>query len=320
MNFEKVKSKNILVAGGAGFIGVNLTSKLLELGANVRSTYFNKQAAVKYDRVEYVKADLRIALDCERVCSDIDYVFMCAANSSGAAVIENEPLTHLTPNIIMNAQMLSAAYSKKVEKFIFISSNTVYPVSKKPMAETDVDFSFFEKYYIVGWMKMFSEIMCGMYADHIKNKMNTLVVRPGNIYGPFDKYGWEESKVIAALVRRFAEKQNPLDVWGDGKEIKDFIYISDFIDGLIEAAFVDGLVSPVNIASGQEVTINDVIDCLQKITGGSTEINYKSGMPSMIPVRSIDINKAKNKLDWEPKINLTEGLTKTLEWYRNFYK
>ena len=112
MNFEKVKSKNILVAGGAGFIGVNLTTKLLELGANVRSTYFNKQAAIKYTGVEYIKADLRKASDCEKVCKDIDYVFMCAANSSGAAVIENEPLTHLTPNVIMNAQMLSAAYSK----------------------------------------------------------------------------------------------------------------------------------------------------------------------------------------------------------------
>ena len=320
MNFEKVKSKNILVTGGAGFIGVNLTSKLFELGANVRSTYFNKQPAVKYDGVEYVKADLTIALDCEKVCNDIDYVFMCAANSSGAAVIENEPLTHLTPNIIMNAQMLSAAYSKKVKKFVFISSNTVYPVSKNAMVETDVDFSFFEKYYIVGWMKVFSEIMCGMYSDHIKNKMNTLVVRPGNIYGPFDKYGWEESKVIAALVRRFAEKQDPVDVWGDGKDIKDFIYISDFIDGLIEASFAESLVSPVNIASGKEVTINNVIDCLQKITGGTTQINYKSGMPSMIPVRSIDINKAKNNLDWVPKISLTEGLTKTLEWYRNFHK
>ena len=317
MNFEKVKSKNILVAGGAGFVGMNLTPRLLELGANVRSTFFNKQPAIKFAGVEYIKSDLRISSDCNVACKDMDYIFMCAANSSGAAIIENEPLTHLTPNIIMNAQMLSAAHSNNVRKFIFISSNTVYPVSDTPMREGDIDFNFFEKYYIVGWMKVFSEIMCGIYSNHIKDKMNTLVIRPGNLYGPFDKYSWEESKVIAALVRRFAENRNPLDVWGNGQDIKDFLYISDFIDGLIEASFTEDLISPINIASGEEITINNVIDCLQKITGKNVKINYKSGMPSMIPVRSIDINKAKANLEWKPKTSLMEGLSKTLEWYIN---
>ena len=320
MILETIEKKNILVTGAAGFIGSNLIKKLLDLGANVRGTTYNKAPPVNYKLVDYIKTDLRVSAECEKACKDMEYVFMCAANSSGASVIENDPLAHLTPNIVMNAQMLSAAYLSGVEKFIFISSNTVYPVSEESMKESNADFTFFEKYYIVGWMKMFSEVMTNMYSEHIKRKMNTLIVRPGNIYGPYDKYNWEESKVVAALIRRFAEKQNPLEVWGDGKDIKDFIYIDDFIDGLLKATFTKGLTGPVNIASGKDVTINNVIECLMEITGENPEIKYKLGMPSMIPIRRIDTNYAFDILGWNAKTDLKEGLSKTLEWYKNFHQ
>ena len=138
--------------------------------------------------VKYLKADLTNKKDCIKVCSDIDIVYMCAANSSGAAVMEKAPLTHLTPNVVMNSLMLEAAYFNDVKKFIFISSNTVYPVTDYPVEESDTNYNFFEKYHIVGWMKLFSEEMCKMYSTHIKKPMNTLIVRPGNIFGPFDKY------------------------------------------------------------------------------------------------------------------------------------
>jgi GDP-L-fucose synthase len=320
MILENLKTLNVLVTGASGFIGSNLIQKLLDLGANIRGITHNKEPPKRHKLVDYIKADLRVTADCEKACKDMDYVFMCAANSSGASVIENDPLAHLTPNLIMNAQMLSAAYLSGVEKFIFISSNTVYPVSEESMKESSVDFTFFEKYYIVGWMKMFSEVMTSMYSERIKKKMGTLIVRPGNIYGPYDKYQWEESKVVAALVRRFAEKQNPLEVWGDGKDIKDFIYVDDFIDGLLEAAFTKGLTGPINIASGKDVTINNVIEYLMEITGEKKEINYKLGMPSMIPIRRIDTNYAFDTLGWKTKTSLKEGLSKTLKWYKNFYK
>ena len=101
----------------------------------------------------------------------------------------------------MNLNILKASSQNKVKKFIFISSNTVYPVNRKPMREHDVNFTLFHKYFNVGWMKIFSEKLCEMY----KKKMNITIIRPGNIYGPHDKFDPVKSKVIPSLIRKFSK-------------------------------------------------------------------------------------------------------------------
>jgi GDP-L-fucose synthase len=312
--------KNVLVSGASGFIGTNLIESLVKLGANVTGVIHSRPLQIKNKNVKYIKADLQINNDCESACKNIDYVFMCAANSSGAAVMSSAPLTHLTPNVVMNAQMLAAAYKEKVNKFIFISSNTVYPLTDFAVNENDVNYNFYEKYHIVGWMKLFSEKMCEMYNEHINNPMRTIIIRPGNLYGPYDKFNRTESKVIAALVRRFCEKENPMVVWGDGSDIKDFLYIQDFIDGMIKASVNEKLTGPLNIASGQPVTIRNVIDILKKITKNKSEINFDITKPTMIPVRMIAIEKVINLIGWSPKTSLEEGLELTCNWYADYYK
>ena len=111
-------------------------------------------------------------------------------------------------------------------------------------------------------MKRFSELMCEMYAEKIKVPMSTVVVRPGNLYGPFDKFTWKESKVIAALIRRAVERQDPFVVWGDGMDVKDFLYVDDFVDGLLLAFEHAQTYQPLNIASGQPVTIREVLNAI----------------------------------------------------------
>ena len=150
--------------------------------------------------------------------------------------------------------------------------------------------------------------------------MRTIVIRPGNLYGPYDKFNRAESKVIAALVRRFSEKENPMVVWGDGSDIKDFLYIDDFIDGMLKATINEKLTGPLNIASGQPVTIRNVIDILKKITKCTAEIKFDVTKPTMIPVRLISIDKVKNLLDWSPKTSLEDGLDLTYKWYSHYYK
>ena len=322
---SKLKSffsgKKVLVTGVSGFVGTNLSKRLVDLGSSVIGVIHNRAPQLSLDEVDYKTADLTIYENCLNVCQNVDYVFMCAANSSGAAVMESAPLTHLTPNVVMNSYMLAAAYEQRVEKFAFISSNTVYPVTDFPVSEDDVTHVFFEKYQIVGWMKLFSEEMCKMYSQHIKNPMSTLVVRPGNLYGPFDKYNTSESKVIAALIRRFAEKQSPLSVWGDGEDIKDFLYIDDFIEGLLQAFVAKNIHSPINLASGIPVKIKDVIENLISISKDKNlEIYFDKSKPTMIPKRLISIECAKNKLQWRPSVGLNDGLKITYEWYREFYK
>jgi GDP-L-fucose synthase len=312
--------KHILVAGGSGFVGTHLTAALIKRDAKVRSTYHSKQPKDRLKSVEYVPADLLNASDCSRVTKDIDYVFMAAANSSGAAVMERTPLVHLTPNLIMNTQMLASSYENNVKKFCFISSNTVYPLTDFAVKESDANFEFFEKYFIVGWMKRFSEIMCEMYSNNIKTPMQTVTVRPGNLYGPFDKYNNSESKVIAALIRRAIEGENPYSVWGDGLDIKDFLYINDFIEGMLLAFENAKDFEPINIASGKPVTIREVIKIILDVTGQtSVTVAFDSTKPTMIPKRMIDINKIKDLTGWYAKTDLVDGISQTVDWYREFF-
>lgn len=319
-NSDYFKNKHVLVAGAGGFVGTHLVHRLCELGAIVRGTLHNKQAQFHDSSVELLNCDLTIPEDCIKACHGMDFVFMAAANSSGAAVMDRTPLVHLTPNIVMNARMLEAAYECKVKKFCFISSNTVYPLTDFAVSEEDANYEFFDKYFIVGWMKRFSEIMCQMYSNKIRNPMKTIVVRPGNLYGPFDKFTYKESKVIAALIRRAVEQENPFNVWGDGNDIKDFLYIEDFIEGLILAFEHINDFQPINIASGKPVTIRDVINLILEATDyKNVNIEYDSSKPTMIPKRMINIDRIINVTKWYPNTSLKDGIQKTVKWYKESY-
>lgn len=315
------KGKNILVAGASGFIGTHLTKKLSDLGANVVGSYLKRKPNKELPNVKYIKADYTIYDECLTATKDVDYVFMVAANTSGAAVMEKTPLVHLTPNVVMNSQILAAAYENNISKFCFISSNTVYPVTDFPVKENDVNYEFFSKYFVVGWMKLFSEIMSKMYSNHIKKPMKTIVIRPGNLYGPNDKFTWKESKVIAALIRKSIERQDPFVVWGDGNDLKDFLYIDDFILGLLSSFKVIDNFEAINIASSIPVTIKDVLNLILKADNNlSANIRYDVSMPTMLPKRLINTDKIRKKCDWKPIISLNEGINLTVNWYKEFYK
>ena len=308
-----LSDKKILVTGATGFIGHNLVKRLISLGLDVRGTYFT-EIYRHHEGCDYMQCDLTREEDCEKSTRNVDVVIMCAANSSGAEVMAQRPLTHLTPNIVMNSQMLQASYENKVGKFVFISSNTVYPLTKFPVKEQDVNYELYESYHVVGWMKLFSEIMCDMYASKIPEKMATVVVRPSNLFGPFDKFDPTKSKVIAALTRRFAQREDPMVVWGDGNDVKDFLYIDDFIDGLLKLIETD-YIGTMNICSGQKTTIKDVLSSLKMATGTTPKLAFDTSKPSMIPYRAMDGSKMLNLTGWSPSLSLTEGLTRTLKWY-----
>ena len=307
--------KKILITGCSGFVGYNLVKKLSKSKRyQIIGTYFKNKPKFK-KKIKLIKADLTQKKNCFKVTKNIDYIFVCSAVTSGAKVILNKPLDHLNPNLIMNTYLLESSYSNKVKKFIFISSNTVYPVSQNPMKENDAKYNFFDKYFIVGWMKMFTEVMCKMYSQKIKKPMQTIIVRPGNLYGVHDKFDWEKSKVIPATIRKILENNKEIKVWGNGKDLKDFLYIEDFISGIIKVLNIKERFYVVNIANGKSFTIRQIIKNILHITNKKLKIKYDLNIPSMIPVRKIDIKKAKKDLKWSPKINLYQGLNKTINWY-----
>jgi GDP-L-fucose synthase len=243
---------------------------------------------------------------------------MCAANTSGAAVMEKTPLAHVTPNVVTNTLMLEAAYEAGVQKFLFISSNTVYPAAEHPVKEDEmIPGQLFEKYFCVGWMKQFTEVLCRMYAEKINKTMNTIIVRPANIYGPNDDFEWETSHVLPALIRKVVERHDPIEVWGDGNDIKDFIYIDDFVEGILLAMEKLDTFVPINIATGVPCSIKQALDAiLQADEYTDANVVFNSSKPTMIPKRLIDTTRAKQLLGFEAKTSIIEGIKKTVDWYR----
>jgi len=312
-------NSNVLVAGGTGFVGINLIKRLLDLGAIVTATLHCKGPVLLDERIKYIWVDLRRQEDCAMAVEGADYVFMCAANTSGAAVMTKTPLAHLTPNVLMNVSMLDAAYQAGIKKFLFISSNVVYPLTDYPVKESDVNNEFYEKYFIAAWMKRFTEIVCEMYATKLVKSMKVCVIRPANIYGEYDDFEWATSHVIPALIRKVVERHEPLQVWGDGHDLKEFIYIQDFIDGILLAMDKQEGFDPINIAVGKPCTVREVLATLLKIDGfENADVVYDLSKPSMIPMRMMDVSKANYQLGFKASTSLDAGLAKTVAWYRKW--
>jgi GDP-L-fucose synthase len=309
----------VLVAGGAGFVGASLAARLAGMGAKVRATVHRRDPAAPVAGVEYVSADLTEAEDCRRVTEGIDTVFMCAANTQGAAVMVETPLAHVTPNVVMNTRMLEASHRARAKKFVFLSSGAAYPdTGAKPATEVEMFAAEpADVYYAVAWMKRYAEILCQTYAERIKSPMPCLVVRPSNIYGPGDKFDPRTSHVTASLVRRVAERENPMTIWGSGEDIRDLIYIDDFLNGLLLAARRPEAFLAVNLCSGRGHSVKQVLQTAMAVDGFTeAEVRYDASKPSTAPIKLFNGTLARELLGFQPKVELAEGLRRTLDWYR----
>ncbi len=319
MSDRRLAGAHVLVTGGAGFIGTNVIARLRSEGARVRATVHRSQPGKVDPTVEYVTTDLTRPEDCARAVDGVDYVFHCAANTSGAAVMVKTPLVHVTPNVVMNAQLLDAAHAAGVTRFLFISSGAAYPpTDERPVEEGEMFAGEpYPTYHPVAWMKRYAEILCETYARRVRPAMSTVVVRPSNVYGPHDKFDFATSHVTAALLRRVVERHDPLEVWGTGEDVRDLLYVDDFIEGLMRAFADPEDYLAINIASGQGHAVREVLETLLVVDGfEDADVRFDPSRPSTIPVRLMSTTMARDRLAFEPRISLPDGLARTIAWYR----
>lgn len=310
-----------LVTGGAGFIGGYVAARLMAEGYRVRATWHRNRPPRRIPGVEWMHADLTRASDCAIACIGVQRVFMCAAATSGAAVMVETPLAHVTPNVVMNAQMLDATQRAGVERFVFLSSGAAYPdTGDRPVKEDEMFAGEpYPAYHAVAWMKRYTEILCETYARRTPGRrMRITVVRPSNVYGPWDKFDLGTSHVTAALVRKVVERCRPLVVWGTGDDVRDLVYVDDFIDGLFRAVEATDDWLAVNVASGAGHSVREVLATLLALDGFTdADVRCDPSKPSTIPVRLVDTSLARERLKFEPQTSLAEGLARTLAWYRS---
>jgi len=313
------KESKILITGGSGLVGQNLTNKLIKEGYNnLRVNLHIRGVREPFNHIEYSHYDLQTYEGCLKATEGVDVVFHAAASTSNAVDTVVDPLAHVTPNVAMNNFLIDSSWRNKVQHYIFISSNTVYPPKgDEPVVETDFLFDEpYPVYFPVGWMKRYAEVQCELYAKHLPTKMKCTVIRPANLYGPHDKYDLNKCHVTPATIRKVADRMDPIPVWGDGTELRDLLYIEDFVEALqIVMEKETEMFEVYNVGSNKVYTVNKVVDMMRAIAEHKVPTEYIQGKPSMIPTRKIDSNKIKEMLGWEAKTEMINGLRLAYDWY-----
>ena len=309
----------MLVTGSAGLIGTALVERLLSEGAKVRATIHRTEPKVVDDRVEFVRCDLTKRDDCWRVVEGVPYVFHCAAKTAGAAAILGAPMAPVTPNMVMDSQLLEAAYHSRVKKFLWLGSSTSYPpTGDTPVKEEQLfEGEPYSTYYYVGWMKRFAEILCKMYGEKLAEPMTTIVIRPTNVYGPRDDFEPATSHVTPALIRKVVERQDPVEVWGSGEDVRDLIYVDDMVQAMVVAMEKVESYTAFNIGLGKGHSVNEILQMILELDGyEDAKVVLNPSKPSMVPIRLVDTSKAEKALNFSAQTSLREGLIKTIQWYR----
>lgn len=313
------KTDKILVTGASGFIGSRLIRHLIEEGyEDIRATSYQRDLREIYPQVEHIQGDLRDSHFCEELTKDVDVVFMAAANTTNALDTKVNPLLHVTPNVTMNVNVMEQSWRNGVKKFIFISSNTVYPDIGDQYCTEDIEVqtpNIYPAYKAVGWMKRYGETLCEFFSNQIHNPMQCIIIRPSNAFGPNDKYDYEKCHVTPANIRKVADNLNPIPLWGDGTEVRDIIHVDDMVSGFRTVAEKVDTYDIYNVCYGKGHTVMEVLELLKEIEGNNNPIEFVNNKAPMIPVRLLS-NEKLRRLGWEPKYDLRSGLEDTLRWYK----
>lgn len=314
------QDKKVLVAGGTGFFGTHVVEQLLAAGADVRVTVHKRRPMVDEGRIEVFEADLTRLDECIEACRGVDYVFNCAGGVGAAGLYDTNPISSVTNTLVTGVRVLEGAWTAGVKRLLMFSSSTGYPAFEHPVREDEFWAGDPHECYLgYGWMKRYLEKLFEFAGK--KSQMKLAVIRPTALYGPYDNYDLASCHVIPALIRKAVERWDPYEVWGDGSQVRDFLHAADLARASLMVLEHKADCEPVNIGYGKAVTIKEVVGIILDAAGyGGANVKFLPDKPIAIPVRAVNIDKARSELGFEPQISLEEGIRETVGWYSGIRK
>jgi nucleoside-diphosphate-sugar epimerase len=315
-----MSSEIVVVCGAGGFIGGHLAGALLEQGHVVRAVDIKPEPDwyQRFSKAESLVLDLQDKQNCLTALQGAHWVFNLAADMGGMGFIEhNKALCMLS--VLINTHLLMAAREVGAQRYFYASSACVYAADKQTtpenpgLKESDAYPAMPEDGY--GWEKLFSERMCRHFREDFG--IATRVARYHNVYGPHGTFDGGREKAPAAICRKYIDAQlsgkKEIEIWGDGQQTRSFMYIDDCLKGT-QAIFRSDIVEPLNLGSAEMVSINQLADIVEEISGTKLTRRYNLSAPKGVRGRSSDNSLIRQKLGWEPSVRLRDGMEMTYRW------
>lgn len=304
------EQRRICVTGGAGFLGSYVVEKLKV--RNAKEIFIPH--IEEYDLVD--KSSVLTVL--EKAQPDI--VIHLAANVGGIGANRARPAEFFYDNLMMGVQLLHESWKLGVEKFVGIGTVCAYPkFTPVPFKEENLWEGYPEETNApYGLAKKMMLVQSQAYRQQYGFESVFLI--PVNLYGPRDNFNLETSHVIPALIRKCVDAQEVgesfVEVWGDGSPTREFIYVEDAAEGILLATENYSSSDPVNIGSGQEISIRTLAELIAELTGFEGDLVWDTTKPNGQPRRALDTSKAEEHFGFRAQTSFREGLEKTVEWYR----
>ena len=302
------QGKRVCVTGGAGFLGSFVVEKLKARGADV---FIHTIEEYDLTKIESINTML------DR--SNPDIIIHLAAQVGGIGANREHPAEFFYNNLMMGVQLIHAAYERKVSKFVALGTICAYPkFTPVPFHEDDLWIGYPEETNApYGLAKKMLLVQSQAYRQQYG--FNSIFLMPVNLYGPRDNFNPESSHVIPALIRKCLEAKTEnapsIEVWGDGSPTREFLYVEDAAEGILLATEKYNASEPVNLGSGMEISIKDLVTLIAKLTGFSGELIWDASKPNGQPRRRLDVTRAEKEFGFKAQVGFEEGLRRTIEWY-----